>query len=370
MSVRLILLCITLAAGPLAAARAETVFVAAAFAEKANGWLFGSRKDRSCWIAFPWHLVDRNGGEGGLRYLDQSGRAGETGRPAHTVQIEGVQAAPGLEDLAFARVTSGRRAGECPSRLGLPSSFAFNDALRAGGPLQLTFMQEGTFRRMEMEQTLATSDAERGSLLLLRPRSQRDLGFLQKGISGSVAEVSWHGRLRPAAMVLGEADAGAEAVRALRFDRIRAAFEALEAAQDAEPGAEGKAAPGLAFTVVSLAADVRDGSAQLTGLSGQGACWRAAPPAGSRTVELVLEVAAADRRVGSLVLAAAPDCAAPARAIVEGRKPGALWEVLSSACHAGPEPQPCRINRAAPYEIRLKLLPQAGEAGLSRIALQ
>ncbi|MFW8595539.1 hypothetical protein [Cribrihabitans neustonicus] len=369
MTVRLILVCFVLAAAPVSGVRGETVFVAAAFAEKANGWLFGSRIDRSCWIAFPWHLVDRSGGEGGLRYFDQSGRAGETGRPARAVKIEGVQAAPGLEDLAFARVTSGRRAGECPSRLGLPSSFAFADALRAGGPLQLTFMQEGTFRRMEMEHTLATADAERGSLLLLRPRSPRDLGFLQKGISGSVAEVDWHGRLRPAAMVLGEAGAGAEAVRALRFDRIRTAFEALEA-QHAGPGTEPAAAERLGFAVVSLAADVRDGSAQLTALSGQGTCWRAAPPAGSRAVELVLEVAEAGRRLGSLVLAAAPDCAPPARAIVEGREPGALWEVLSSGCQAGPEPQLCRINRAAPYEIRLKLLPQAGFAGLSRIALQ
>ena len=72
-----LVLCLALTALPASPGRAETVFIKLPFEEKGNGWLFGSRSDESCWLAFPWHLVDSGDiRHTGVRFSDQTGRTG------------------------------------------------------------------------------------------------------------------------------------------------------------------------------------------------------------------------------------------------------------------------------------------------------
>ena len=160
-----LLLCALLLTAPVERAGAETVFIPLPFAEKGNGWVFGSREDRSCWIAFPWHLVEREGDVKGMDFVDQSGRSGETASPVRAIDVAGVESGTGLDDLAFARIISGRRTGECTSRLGLPSGEAYVQALRSDSPLELTAVQENSFYTMIVEHTRAVTDSARGSVL-------------------------------------------------------------------------------------------------------------------------------------------------------------------------------------------------------------
>jgi hypothetical protein len=353
-----------------ASARSETVFVQASYAEIGNGWLFGSRSDRSCWLAFPYHIIEDGGAAdaSGIAFRDQSGRSGETGPPIHVTDVPGAEGAAGHTDLAFARVTVGRKSTECPSRLGLPP-LGYVEALRSDAALELTYLQKSSAVTFVVDALKHVADDHRGSLLLLRARNPADSAFFQGGISGAVAELRWQGNLLPAAMILNvtEQQSG---VLALRFDRIRAAFDVIEGyAHSGRPAPSTKQA-GLDFTIVELSANVGEGSTPLSGLDGNGTCWRAAPPPGERAVEILLSVPENMGRIASIRLFADPACGPRQSAVVETASPGGGWTMLSGACLIGPEGEGgCRINRSAPRELRLRVSPLGGWLGLSQIIL-
>ena len=303
-------------------------------------------------------------------FVDQSGRSGETASPVRAIDVAGVESGTGLDDLAFARIISGRRTGECTSRLGLPSGEAYVQALRSDSPLELTAVQENSFYTMIVEHTRAVTDSARGSVLLLRPVNAKDQQILQKGVSGSVVELRWEGRLMPAAMILSSANDDTDTRKALRFDRIREAFETLEASLSAEVAPDASPASGPAFDVVSITADVADGASQLASLKGSAMCRPPTPRAGTQAVEIVLTVEEPGVRSANFTLWAEPHCGPAKTGILEGRKPGSQWEPLSTSCAIGAAKESCRVNRASPYEVRLKIGARNGWVGLSGLILE
>jgi len=361
-------LCMAMAAA--GSAPAETVAVEAAFGEIGNGWLFGARSDGACWIALPWHVVAPMEAESATPFLfvDQSGRAGETSVPIRvTTHPAALEAVDGVDDLAFARVTGGRRPADCTDRLGLPEG-GFAMELARAARLTLISVQEGTLVAFDMQPIRATTDAERGSRLLLRPVNEADRAFLQGGLSGSVVQFDWQGAPVPAAMVLSVLE-DQSAAMALRFDRIRTAFEIIEGG--AEPEVQAAPSAGLVFSVDGILADPVQGAAPLGTLATAGGCWRGARPAGARFIEFVLSVGETGGTVAALRLIADPACGPAEAFVIEARPPGGAWETISTACRSAPPPgQPCRIRRETPLDIRLRSRPAQGWLGLSGIALE
>jgi hypothetical protein len=353
------------------AARAETVFVQASFGSIGNGWLFGSRRDESCWLALPYHLIQNSGTVdiASINFIDQAGRSGETGPPIAIGDVAGGTEAVGNSDLAFARVTVGRKPTECPSRLGLPSAASFLEALRSDAPLEITFHQRQSVVNFQIEPFRLSSGETRSSLMKLRALKDADSSYFQQGISGAVAELRWQGRLLPAAMVL-QVETGQTEAPALRFDKIRAGFELVEGT--AKDGLTMPRAPGsgLDFAITSLSAHVADGSAALGQLAATGTCWRAAPPPGQRSIEIVISVPSGAARVTSLRLVADPACGPGQTAVLETANAAGAWSLLSSACPIGPGGAGgCRVNRPIPRELRLRISPKGGWVGLSQIVI-
>lgn len=350
-------------------AEAESVFVRAPYDEVGNGWLFGSRSDGACWIALPWHVIGEMGSRdsGSFTFKDQSGRAGETGTPIRvSVVPAALEAAGGVEDLAFAPVVAGRASGECTSRLGLPA-VSYVDALNKSGLLNLTYVQETSLVTFSVERHRAKTDDTRGGMFLVRPVNSADRAFLQGGLSGAVALLDWEGNALPAAMVL-EVLEGSEMAAVVRFDRIRAAFEVIEAAQRPEnPSDRQDTGPGkIPIKVTRLLATAIQGSAMLSDLA-PGDCWRATPPAGQRVVEFVFRMKEA-AMVSGVRLRADPGCGPAAVLLVEINH-GLGWKTLSTSCPLGLELKTCRIRAMGPFDLRFRVRPPQGVIGISEISL-
>jgi len=355
--------------------RAETVFVAAGFGEVGNGWLFGSRSDQSCWVALPWHVVATMEAQSAppFFFTDQEGRIGEAAAPVRVTQSDlALAATGGNDDLAFARVTAGLRPGSCTSRLGLPGA-GFALALATTERLQFSAMQERTRIGFPGELLRAVADAGRGGTFLVRPANDADRPFMQGGLSGATVLMEWEGRLHPAGMVLSVLDDQSAAV-VLRFDKLREAFEIIEAgmgghAPDA-PDAATAEAPVIA--VIGARGVVGENSAPLTAIVDKGGCWRAGPPEGERSVEILLSVTGLAGDAGhSLTLVVDPACGPAESYVVELLDESDGWVTVSGMCPAGPEGgKSCRLPPGREMELRLRAAPRQGWLGLSRIEIR
>jgi hypothetical protein len=355
-------------------ARSETVFVDASFSEIGNGWLFGSRRDQSCWLALPWHVIAAMDARTAppFAFTNQRGQVGETAEPIRVSQnAAALEAAGGNDDLAFARVTAGFAPEGCVSRLGLPGA-GFAQALDSSARMHFSAMQERTTIGFQGELLRATTDADRGSTFLVRPANDSDRAFLQGGLSGGIVLMEWQGRLHPAGMVLSVLENQSAAV-ALRFDKLRQAFEAVEAGADTPLGPELDEIAKI--DVIGVRGIIGGGSdllSTITNTGGEG-CWRAAPAAGARAVEITLAVT--DLVPGkryALHLVADPVCGPPESFVIERREASGGWTTVSGACPSGPEGTgPCRLPPLRSMELRLRVAPgQAGWVGLSRIVLR
>lgn len=371
---RAVLLMLLLAGLP-GAGRAEAVFVDAGFGEVGNAWLFGSRRDQTCWLALPWHVLAPMGVDDAAPFFfkDQSGQIGEAGAPIRVTRSQqALLATNGNDDLAFARVTAGVPQGACNSRLGLPSG-GFSVALQSTPRLALYAMQETTVVTFETRLSRMSADGGRGSTFLVEPTEAEDRRFLQGGLSGGTVLMDWQGSLHPAGMVLSVLE-GQRAAVVLRFDRLREAFEAIESQQATDAPASDQSQGGEprgSIAVVGVRGVVAADSTPLSGIVAQGGCWRAGPPDGERAVEIVLAVTgltASEAR--SLHLVVDPACGAPSTYVVEARQPSGDWVTISTACLSGTnDSPPCPLPRKEQLTLRLRSAPQ-GWLGLSQITVR
>lgn len=374
-AVKQLLLILLVAALP-GIGRGEAVFVDAGFGEVGNAWLFGSRRDQSCWVALPWHVVAAMTADeaGPFFFTDQSGRVGEAGAPFRVSRNQqALRATNGNDDLAFAPVTAGVTPGTCNSRLGLPEG-GFAVALQTTPRLAVYAMQETTVITFEVRLSRISADAGRGSTFLVEPANPEDRRFLQGGLSGGTVLMDWQGSLQPAGMVLSVL-AGQDAAVVLRFDRLRQAFEVIEAApatDTAEPDPAKVEAPGGVIAVLGVRGVIAAGSTPLSGIVAQDGCWRASPHERERSIEIVLSATGLrPSEARSLLLVADPACGPPETYVVEARQASGDWVTISTACSSGPAgAQPCRLPRKPDLELRLRSSPRQGWLGLSRIVLQ
>lgn len=355
---------------------AEPVEIRADFGQRGQGWLFGSVRDGRCWIALPRHVLGpaEMADPGPFVFDDRRGRSGQSLAPIPVAAVPGaVAAAAGQVDLAFAPVAPGARApGECQGRLGLAPRM-YGIVLARSRDLDLETLQGGSTAMFQVEIIRASNDAAAGATVLLRARNPSDNRYLVGGLSGSVASLLHEGRTYPGAMVLKVDPRDARAI-ALRFDRIAAAFDVVEA------HVAGRATPApaadIAGTLSGLLGQLEPGAAPLEQVTGTGGCWRIGLAPGQRRVDLMLLVPAG-QRVEWLRASLPSDCGAPSVALLEIRHPGGGWQLLTGACpvthqaesQGGGPPDaasPCRVARTGPFELRLRL---PGPAALGRISL-
>lgn len=311
-----------------------------------QGWLFGSRRDGRCWIVMPRHVAENSMTRAlaPLSFVDERGRAGETGQPIDVASVAGAQAAAGGEvDLAFAPVAIGRSDGDCPSRLGLPAE-AYPQLLRSNPELSAMLNQRTSLQWLDLRLDRSTADAAGGVYLLLEATDPGIAALLMKGISGSVAQaVKVDGR-PPVAMALNMPYGK---VKALRFDRIRVAFDIVEGGMVSGPAAPAGVVP---FTVSGVEAVPAQGALLSNLLAGTG-CWNA-EPTDAGVVDFILDLSAG-ARAEWVWLVIAPGCGMPgATTIIQRRTAaGRGWQTFHD-CKVGSR---CRVGLSGPQQVRLRI---------------
>lgn len=360
------LLVVALACAP-GAALAERVFVRSAGGEGGHAWLFGSAWDGrvACWLAVPRHVtLDAAGSVAPFTYTDAQGRSFESGLPVAVADVPGaLEAAGGVEDLAFVRPLA--ETTGCASRLGLPD-FAYASLLQSVAEMQVWSMSPRSYGPFWVRLDRAQAGGEGGRLLLAAVDPVVGETYLIQGISGSVATAQRGGEVLPFAMIT-QVDGDTRLAHAIRFDRIRAAFELVEAAAKRRASDERIAADGVPYVIDGFSGMVREGGP--SALASDGACWRVLPEGGKRSVDILLHLGPGAERTAGLTLATGACGAAGLKVLVEQRAPGSSSWTPVRDCEAvtelGDAPT-CRLDLRAPREFRLKVV-TSGEVALDRL---
>jgi hypothetical protein len=348
-------------------ASAERVFVRSAKGEVGHAWLFGNawQGKVACWLAIPRHVtLDATGALAPFTYTDAEGRSAETGLPVAVSEIEAaVEAAGGVTDLAFARPSND--ATGCTSRLGLPE-YAYAGLMETVAEMQVWSMSPRSYGPFWVRLNRAQAAADGGLLRLAPVDPEIGRNYLIQGISGSVATAQRAGEVLPFAMIL-EVDDKTGQARAIRFDRIRKAFDLVEASAKRTALAEQIAIDGVPFVVDSFAGMTRAGGP--SALTTDEACWSVLPEGGKRSIDVLLDLGETAERTIGLTLASGACADAGQRFIVEQRAPGASSWTPAADCQtvARLEASPaCHLDLRAPRQFRLRII-ASGEVGLDRL---
>lgn len=349
-------------------ATAEVVRVETRHQSEGQAWLFGAQADGACWLAVPLHVVEtyRGGPAVGFVFHDTAGRSGESGTPIPVGSVPGAaEAAGGATDLAFSPVVAGRTS--CPSRLGL-APLAYVDALRTATAMRLSILQDTSIRFMPVNIRRGQVDEVQGGRLLYEAADAADRELLNAGISGSTVEIAdVRQRMHPFAMTLEVRSD--KLFTALRFDRIRAAFERVVASeaveQDTLPQQSG-------FFIAGIRGDPAPGSQSLAEVAkGASGCWRASIAAGARTIDVTLSIPSVGR-VSEIRLVSDRACGPVTTASVETIAADGSSSIVTTNCAvvSDRETSGCRVGRPAPLTLRVRLHSINGMATLSAIVLR
>jgi hypothetical protein len=369
----LALLCALLSLPLAAPARAADVYLTSASEDIGHGWLFGSRtpSSQACWIAVPRHVAEAS--PGGpllpLRFRARIGNWGETGQPVAVDDVPGAAQAAGTQDLAFAEVLSGPRPGECLDRLGL-QPLLYEAALERRDPLFIRSMLPESFGDFQVALDGGAS-GDRNGLLRLAAADPADAPiYFKRGLSGAIATLTRPTGAEPMAMIL-EVEPDQKTALALGFDRIRAAFDLVEAAVLASRREAQTARSGLPYAILGFSGiSVGDGPAAT--LNATEGCWRVVPEGGQRQVQLLIDIDAPGAVIGGLTLLQAPDCgAAPLDVTIDQRASDRSGWSRTRTCTtlATDTGQPaCHLDLRAPRQLRIGITAR-GQIGLSGLRL-
>lgn len=362
---RLVLFAFMLTAFPAAA---EVVRVETRHRSEGQAWLFGAQADGACWLAVPLHVVEtyQGGPAAPFVFYDAAGRSGESGSPIPVGAVPGAAKAAGsVTDLAFAPVIAGRTS--CPSRLGL-APLAYVNALRTATAMRLSILQDTSIRFMSVNILRGQVDEVQGGKLLYEAVDAADRALLNAGISGSTVEIAdSRRRMHPFAMTLEVRSD--KLFTALRFDRIRAAFEQVIASeavgQDTLPQQDG-------FSIAGIRGDPASDSQSLAEIAkGMNGCWRASVARGARTIDVTLAISSLGR-VSEIRLISDRACGTVTTASVETIAADGSSSIVTTNCTVVPDGETpgCRVGRSAPLMLRIRLRPVDGMATLSAIVLR
>ena len=357
-SVWLAALCVLSAAGQ---ADAERVFVRAASGQEGHAWLFGAEGQlaNACWLAVPKHVIADPFSDQLLPFTfeDRTGTAGESGVPIAVGDVPGaLEAAGGIDDLAFAPVVSGRATGECLSRLGLPK-FAYESIIKTAPEVTVFSLVATSYGVFQTVVSKARSDAVGGGLMELRALDRGDAAYyFKQGLSGAVGEVQREQGMQPFAMIL-QVDPEKLVARAARFDLIRAAFEVVERDVAARNRTERAISEGVPYRVVSFEGLPVTAGVGPSSLLDPKTCWKVAAEGGSPSVAVTIELADANDSLKGLTLVQAAGCdQPPAHLTIQQRvDKSRAWSVATecqTVAAEGAEPA-CRLDLSGPRQLRI-----------------
>ncbi len=325
-----------------------------------RGWLFGSAgaNPGDCWIVLPAHVVraPETGALERFSFSDINGASGESedpllasdGAPRTSAERDAL-------DLAFARVASGRRDGQCMSRLGVPT-FVYANLVTANPKLNVITTLKTSYGAFEATIRNGAVDRLGGAVLDFGLVHEEDGSYLKKGLSGATIMATFSGQPIPFAMVIRVGE-DQRTMRGLRYDYIRERFATVEAANVSKRREARASAEGIPYRVLSYkATDVAGGNGPSV-LAGGTGCWRAAPLGGRKDVELSIELSDKLDRVDGLELLQSAACSSGIHTFwIERRgKDGEDWDYVGR-CETRPtDNPPCRIGITAPGQIRLRI---------------
>jgi hypothetical protein len=344
----------------VAPARSETVFVRSRGGEIGRGWLFGSAgvNPGDCWIVVPAHVV-RSPETKALEpffFSDTNGKSGESGDPISAgVENPATTAERDASDLAFARVSSGRRDGQCLSRLGVPT-FVYGNLATANPRLTVLSTLTTSYGAFEAVIKSGAVDQFGGAVLDFGITHEEDSSYLKKMLSGATIIAERAGQPIPFAMVIRVTE-DQHGMRGLRFDYIRERFTAIEAADAARHRGIRASTEGVPYRVLDYKAIDVTGSEGPSVLTRGGGCWRAAPSGGRRDVELSIELSDKLDRVESLALLQTEACNSGTHSFwIERRNDDrADWDYLGRCESRLTDSPACRIGITGPGQIRLRI---------------
>lgn len=336
------------------AVRAESVLVSAGDGGFGHAWLFGSagRHPGECWLALPAHLLRDGPGERirAVTFELSTGRHGEPGPPHFATAVDG-KGRP--LDLAFARAPG---VTTCLSRLGLPD-LTYRLLFQGAAPLTIASRLASSVGVFPATIAQASPPEAGAQMVLLRPREAADgPSYLRQGLSGATAMVERGGELHPFAMVTSVTPDQA-AMMAIRFDTIRAAFDAADEADDrARTEAAASAPGGLPYAVLAFDGISLDGGGPGAAWAA-GRCWRVAPEGGRRQVSVTLAPSDPSLRISRIAVVRAPGCAEAGVAVTveQRRRDGAAWSRVSDCRIVAAAGDGCRIDLRGERQYRIRI---------------
>lgn len=354
-------------------AQADGVYVTVATEEIGQAWLFGSRSSTSthCWLALPRHVVQSFDGKSLLpvRFRARVGDWGESDIPIDVASVPGAAEAAGEQDLAFAEVLVGPKPGECLGRLGLPP-LAYDAALDRHDPMFIRSLVPQSFGDFAVQLAGGSSGDGAGRLLLTPTDPGDGPKFLKRGLSGAVALMTRNTGADPVGLVISVPDDQSGA-HVLRFDRVRAAFDIVEASVLSARRADLAASTGVPYRIVSYSG-MASGNGPASALAAGDSCWRVAPEGGKRLVQVVVELSDPASIIRGLTVAQAPGCGeAPSDVYIEQRvSADADWSRFAQ-CTTTTETRDspaCNLDLRGPRQLRIGIRAKT-EIGLSRLSI-
>ena len=341
---------------------AERISVISQYGSQGQGWLFGASQGGAtveCWIVVPAHVVKGEGGEKAapFRFSDTRGNTGYTETPVTAEQID----YPGKDsnkeyDVAFAKVKSGREAGDCLSRLGLPN-LSYDSVIRSLPEVSFFNLIETSFGVFTLMLDKVAVDEMGGSILALKATDPAVVAaHFQQGLSGAIGEVSWQSQQYPFAMVSRvKPDSGQ--VFAVRFDVIGQLFARLE--KDTGVSDANQANYSIVSVKVNSATAVSDPDELLN----TDQCWTAEPPPNEKYVEILVEVPLEAKAVRGVALRQSLGCGESGlRYSVDQRgNSSSNWVRVGDCVSSGAESNSidCPMDMRAPRQLRIQIGPVA-----------
>ena len=336
---------------------AETVYIESKSGSVGSGWLFGSIKDGKCWIVTPAHVVTskETGTLEPFFFFDGTGATGQSATPFRLAseQKGNSRADKQADDLAFARVRSGRADGSCASRLGLPGhAYQYMLQKQTGFYVGYRFKtSSGTFSVTQIHRGV---DAYGGAALDFSAADQSSASLLRQGLSGSTVLAEYDGKVQPVALVT-ELHQERGIIKALRFDFIKERFDNgplpddLSARRNAEDGY-------VDFDVVRASYLPITGDSGPTSLQENNGCWSGAARGGERTVELLLVVRKRGINVTAIEIDQSAACGGtPAKFWIDQRATAeSEWQYAASGITVSSGKVSSRVNGAQMREYRIK----------------
>ncbi len=333
------ILCVTL----INVSNAEPVLIKSGARTFGQGWLFGSPKDASCWLATPRHVIEssRDGELKDFQFSDLKGVEG--------IGINPIIPRKGL-DLAFAKV-SGRATGSCLSRLG-------------SDDISFTIRRQPNVEAMKMQSThtspkkMAVRDFNK-DFVIFAPSDEIASNAMKPGLSGApIIFRSNDGRDIPVGLV-NTINKDKKSGHAVRFDVIKQLFLNLAIPADTVGSDGNTEASSQTLTVRDVTGISADADSSVSAALTRAGCWIARPPEGKRSFSAIIAPSSA-ATYHSLIVSFDIKCGEKPDGLILEKPKGKGWTTFSS-CKFADAHASCTITGQSIDQLRLTVISRSGE---------